>query len=630
MLRRLLVLVLLCPSLAQADAYLEELVAQARAQGLAQHAQWQALLHYEPRLLLPGVESLADDPAFFNAPEGKTDPQKELEATLAAFFADVEETETTQHPQCRFIARYRWLDEQLHFDPARLAPQPCRRFRAWRAALDPAGLTLVFPAAYLNNPASAYGHTFLRVDGRDQDQRTRLLAYSINYAAATDETSGLVFAIRGVFGGYPGVFSIAPYYIKVQEYNDLENRDIWEYELDFTPAEIERLVMHAWELGMVRFDYWFFDENCSYQLLSLFEVARPQLAWTRRFPAWVIPADTVRVVTEEPGMLRRATYRPARSTILRHRARRLTPEQVALAKALALGTAPLDSIAAADLSERERARLLELAYEYLEYLRLRGDVAPGTGGAARLRALLLARSRLNVPDAAPVPAPPVRPEQGHRSARLSVGVGRRRGETFQQLQIRPAYHDLLDPEAGYDRGAEIEFFGFAVRRNERDERTRLEHLNLIRITSLSARDRLLEPLSWRLRAGWERRRVRDAEPLLFRLEGGAGLAWQDGGGRLWYTMLDAALDAEQRLESGYALGAGPAAGVLLDLVPRWRVQLELRGLRYVLGDEHSATAAVLNQRWTLGRQSALRLEWSRRREFSQVEREAMLSWSYYF
>src|SRR5690606_2890733 len=89
----MLLLVLVSPALPAADDYLQQLVAQARARGLAQHPQWRALLHYEPRLLLPGVESLADDPAFFNAPEGKTDPEQELAATLAAFFEPPEESE---------------------------------------------------------------------------------------------------------------------------------------------------------------------------------------------------------------------------------------------------------------------------------------------------------------------------------------------------------------------------------------------------------------------------------------------------------------------------------------------------------------------------------------------------------
>ena len=60
----------------------------------------------------------------------------------------------------------------------------------------------------------------------------------------------------------------------------LENRDVWEYELNLEPHEIERLLAHTWELGFTRFDYYFFDENCSYHLLSLLDVARPGVELT--------------------------------------------------------------------------------------------------------------------------------------------------------------------------------------------------------------------------------------------------------------------------------------------------------------------------------------------------------------
>src|SRR6266496_3739242 len=295
----------LAPAAAMANDYLNELIARSRALRLDERRQWHRLLHYSPDLTGPGVHGLADAPRFYLARDGKTNPRSELEATLAVFFSDVEETQQVQNPQCAFIARYRWLDNQLGFDPARMPRRRCPRFEAWRAALNPQSVTLVFPVAYLNNPPSMYGHTLLRIDAKDQDEKTRLLAYAINYAANTDEKNGVAFTIGALIGSYPGMFSMLPYYLKLREYSDLENRDIWEYELNLTPEEIERLLMHVWELAPVYFDYWFFDENCSYYLLEVLEVARPSLDLTSRFRWWAIPSDTVRVVLEQPGLLKR-------------------------------------------------------------------------------------------------------------------------------------------------------------------------------------------------------------------------------------------------------------------------------------------------------------------------------------
>src|SRR5690606_40374702 len=46
---------------------LEQLVAHAQQQKLAQTSQWHALLHYRPRVIGFGSVSQADDPTFFLA-----------------------------------------------------------------------------------------------------------------------------------------------------------------------------------------------------------------------------------------------------------------------------------------------------------------------------------------------------------------------------------------------------------------------------------------------------------------------------------------------------------------------------------------------------------------------------------
>jgi len=618
------------PSRAGGD-YADELIAQARAKGLSERVEWLKLLHYEPYSWRLGRRSLADDPQFFNAPNGKTDPAAELDATLRAFFSTRVETDTEQNPQCAFIARYHWLKHELGFDPARLPEQRCERFERWRERLNPGVLTLVFPAAYLNNPASLYGHTLLRIDAKDQDDRTRLLAYAINYAAATDETSGLVFAARGLFGGYPGLFAIAPYYIKVTEYNDLENRDIWEYELNFTEAEIDRLLMHVWELGPIRFDYYFFDENCSYHLLSLFEVARPGLRLTEQFKAWAIPADTVRAVVKEQGLLRRVTYRPARSTVIRAWQTRLPEPRVRLAQAVARGDVDLNDGAIQTLPHIERARVLELAFEYLEYERIAATRPTSGETSARLRKLLLARSGVNAPAPPPVPVPPVRPDEGHGSARFGVGIGRADGARFTELRLRPAYHDIYDPEAGYNRGAQIEFFNIAVRQTEDQDGARLEQLDLVNITSLSPRDAFFKPKSWNVSAGLVRKRFADdVRPLVFRIGGGAGVAYEPWAGTLVYGTLDAALDAAGDYDEGYAAGIGPALGVLSDVAPNARLGLYARAIRYGLGDDHDARELKLVQTYNPSRQTQLRLELGRNREFEYAFNSAALFWNVYF
>jgi Domain of unknown function (DUF4105) len=242
--------------------YLQTLITQARAKNLADERLWHLLVHYKPQWL-GAVKSEADGPRFFFHPRGQIDPQGELEATLEAFFvsaaAEGQQAQGWQHPQGRFPARYDWLKAQLRFDPSKLPAQPCPRLEAWRAALDPGSVSLIFASYYLSNPASMFGHTFLRLNHKRRQGSQNLLGRGINYAAITTTHNGVLFAILGIAGGFEGRLANFPYSMKVQEYSNLESRDLWEYDLHITQEQIDRMLGHLWELGSTFFWYYFFQ-----------------------------------------------------------------------------------------------------------------------------------------------------------------------------------------------------------------------------------------------------------------------------------------------------------------------------------------------------------------------------------
>ncbi|MDH5649184.1 MAG: DUF4105 domain-containing protein, partial [Gammaproteobacteria bacterium] len=545
--------------------------------------------------------------------------------------SDLQETDKQQNPQCAFVSRYHWLKQELHFDSRRMPEQPCKRFNEWRNALDPYELTLVFPASYVNNPASMFGHTLLRIDTKDQDERTRLLAYTLSYAAATTEENGIAFAVKGLMGGYPGVFSTAPYYIKVKDYNDLENRDVWEYRLNFTTEEIDRLLMHSWELGSVYFRYYFFDENCAYHLLSLLEVARPGLTLTENFDFYAIPSDTVRAVVQRPGVLKEVVYRPARSTIIRHRLSLMDDDNQKIARKVADSREALTSDEFVSLPEKDRANMLELAFEFVDYQRLSGK-RERDDAARQSLALLSARSKLDITQAAPdVPVPEVRPDAGHETARLSFGAGEKDEIQFQEFTVRPAYHDLMDSDGGYVRGAQIDFFAFKFRKYENENNVRLEDLKLVDIVSLSPRNRFLKSKSWRINVGRGRKYTPEGgETLVNRLNGGAGLTYEMFDNMLVFGMLETTLETTSHFEDSYALGAGPSVGSFIDFGPRWRLGITGQTTRFAAGENHTVSQVALRQRINITKQNALRLDIARERQFKTGRTEMSLAWQVYF
>ncbi|MGI8738529.1 MAG: Lnb N-terminal periplasmic domain-containing protein [Gammaproteobacteria bacterium] len=387
------------------------------------------------------------------------------------------------------------MKERLDFDSSRLPERACPAFDKWYAEINPARITLIFPAASLNNPASMYGHTLLRIDPPAHRGATTLASYALNFAAQTNESNGLMFAVKGLTGFYKGRFAILPYYDKVQSYGDIENRDIWEYDLNFTHAQTRMIMMHAWELDEVDFDYYFFDENCSYQLLSLLEAARPSLHLTDRFFYHAIPSDTVRVTVVSPGILGDINFRPSLRTRINWRADGMSDDELALALAITQAGFKKRAAELATYDPQAQARILDTAYDLRQY---RYNRAGGDRAAHALVSLDLLRLRSQLAAGETVPshhATGAAPHESHASARADFGIGSLDDTAFAELRIRPAYHDLLDPPTGFTEGAEINMFALALRGYESGS-VQLESLEFVDILSLSPRSRLFKPLSW--------------------------------------------------------------------------------------------------------------------------------------
>ncbi len=608
------------PALAQAQTdsdALQTLIRQARAARLDESRPWHLLLHYRRRPF-GGVASEVNDPAFFLAKTGPHDPKAEIEATLAAFFAPL--SGESQHPQCRFPARYAWLASQLDF--ASVPPQSCERFDRWRKRLNAASVTLIFAAADLSNPASMYGHTFLRFNHRDHGAGERLLDYTVNFSAVTDTQSGLAFAYHGLTGGYSGRFSTLPYHVKVREYANLQNRDLWEYDLALRPEEIAQLVRHLWEMGSASFDYYFLTQNCAYQLLPLLEVASPSLHLVERF-GWVIPIDTVRILLMQPGLISAIRYRPSDWSRLVHKRSRLAPDDASIAHRIAAE----GEMALPDVPPAREAAILDVAYDALQY---RG------GDKAVERDLLLRMQALpRAPDSEP-PPPPIRPDAGHKTGRIGIGLGRATQSRFTEIAIRPALHDLTAPDDGYLPNSHLEMFHLRLRYAPRERAAWLERLGLIEVISLHPHDPWSRQASWkihlRIEPARERGCVRGGRCLYLGMNMGRGMALSGNPG--WTGLKQAVGYVFVEMEAGvggpfahrHRLGGGATAGLLLSVSPALRLHLEGSSRHFVVGDRHAVHSVQAEQRVSVGKDWELRLALRR----ASANRETLATLHRYF
>ena len=328
-------------------------VAQAGAAAVdfASSPEWLAVGHYQAKG--NGYKSTVDSPDFFLAPDGKVNPQAELAATIALFAGKDDNT------KCLFPSRYKLL-HRVGLTTAKFPH--CQEYEQFYNDLRPAGVTLLFTDAYMNNPSSLFGHTLLRIDTARKG--TQLLAHGANYGAFTGgQENSVLFAIYGLTGGYLGGFTVKPYYDIINTYNNIENRDIWELQLDFSPEELDFFVAHLWEIGQTQSRYFFFTRNCSYMLMETLDAVRPSLKLAQKFPVQTIPLDTIKAVYRTPGLVKNINYRPSRQNKIRHRVALMTAEE----KQAYYQVLDTQNYAMDGLSETAKANVAETAYQFVQY-----------------------------------------------------------------------------------------------------------------------------------------------------------------------------------------------------------------------------------------------------------------------
>lgn len=455
----------------------------------------------------PGASrSRADVGRFFISGQNR-DADLELRATLIAFFNNAKQGE--EFAQCVFPARRRFLMKALNLTDTDLKPAACPQYDNFRKRLDAHSVSLVFSSYFLNNPSSAFGHTFIRLNHARAAEPSdtgvlhsrdpyELLDFGAGYGANPTTRNPLLYAFYGVFGLFPGSWMITPYYFKVREYNDFDSRDLWSYDLRLSQEQVDMLVAHLWEVGHTTFPYYYVSRNCSFYVLSLLEAADPGLNLLGHLHAAVAPVDTIRAAFAEPGFVVGTSYRPSIHTQLQQRFESLDEESKKLALEF-IKSERIPSISAS-VSDKQRAAVLDTVIDYEDF-----QSRKEPDGVSELRQnLLRERSRI---DAQPqklviVPDETMRPESSHGGMRFGVFSGYDSLDAgYLQIDYRVGQHSFSDPPNGYPDFAELEGLAFSARYDVSSRMFELNQAKLFHVASLTPWSTLEKPISWELLLG---------------------------------------------------------------------------------------------------------------------------------
>ena len=230
---------------------------------------WRSLAGWDggrPLLVYPwafsrraGMESAAEDLATF---------AEELLVPAESVLADA--VPRDDRLRCREPSKARFLDERLaRLDPGWKPVRDCPRFEAWADVEHLPKFEVVFAAPSASSSQAMFGHLLLRIVRDDDDGPGEVQVMQLAALVSPLEPVGS-YLVRGVSGGFRGVFSLTSLADVQHEALSLEQRSLRRFALELTVDQRARLLERVWELERVGYiDYRFFKANCATMLRFL-------------------------------------------------------------------------------------------------------------------------------------------------------------------------------------------------------------------------------------------------------------------------------------------------------------------------------------------------------------------------
>lgn len=560
---------------------------------------------------MPKDVSEVENETFFLAKNGKENAQSELEATINALYHETQFDDNAT--ACLFPARKHWLTQEL--DMKNLPEVTCKDFDFLLSRMDPKSVSLIFPFMQGSSPSSMFGHTFLRIDS---NSKPRMLSYAFNYGSQQDKDDNkLSYMYKGFFGGYKGFYSLLPYYEKIKEYRDIEERDIWEYDLNFTKEETTQMIRHIWEVEPKYSWYYFFTQNCSYKMLWIMESAREDLNLRKYFNFHVIPLETIRAAVDE-GLVKEYHYIPARSTKLRAYESRLQESDIQDVFDISQERlAPDIYLQKKSATLQTKRFVLEASSEFVEYDYQKKEIN-ATLYKKRVHKILIARASLGKGESLEPPLP-INPIKSHRSFKVSAEVGSRDSEMIGFLGVRPANHAITDFDIGYLPGAQVEFMDLLF--SYQKDKFNLEKATVVSVAALTPKTKFFKPNSYRFSFGFDREYL--SEHTEFTAHYSRGGTWGDKEA-YFYLLADVLLYTDNIL----TFGAAGVAGATLHQGTHFQTNLEVNQRIYSSGDTQLLFSA--SQRYRSSQNTSLALSYDYVQKSQSDWNTLKISFDYFF
>jgi len=469
-----------CPSLAFAIDVVKE----------SQKKEWRDRLFYS------GNKSLVINNSFFISKEGMSDPTKELEAVMDLLKSG--DRKRIGQFACKFPSRYLYVLNLLNQKPEFF----CDDFISWRDSFEAEGLSLMFASQYLENPASSFGHTYLKVNS---SKKALYLNKVISFAAnVPKDVDILEYLWKGLMGGFPGYFSVHPFYFLYHEYANMEQRDVWEFELDISKEKTLELLALLYELIFsADFDYLFLTDNCSALLLSLLDMEFKE-DLLEKIPFYVVPIETAKIL-EKKGFVRRSIFHPSITSRMKAISREMNDKEIKESTEYIHRDQKL--------SVASSSKTLDLSLEYLNFKRQKQAGELLSQEQKDFDHYLHLRSQKPAGEIPKIS--PLNPLGANNPVRITLGAQSMDYDSpGLSFSIRPVGRDFLDRPNGFVKESEVNLLRLKFFYDPSEANKSWGEIDVIGIRKFGDYDPITKSASWGVNLAL-RSRVEEGHPSMY-------------------------------------------------------------------------------------------------------------------
>ena len=434
---------------------------------IAESKQWLALLHINEN-----NNSEISDINFYISKQ--TNPKLELEELLRQQSCD---------NVCKYPARYKYLSDNLDLN---ISFEHCDDLQSFLVQSRGETASLVFASSFLGSPTSYFGHTFIKIN----KPKNTYFSQTLSYAAEMPQKTGLSDLIyKGISGEFVGKYVVSPYFKLTEGYNIIEQRTLYEYELDLSKDEIEIMLWHSYEMIGTNIPYKFFTENCAYEIFWLLDVARPNANLRSKLKTYVVPYETVEVLKNEKMVKNTIVRNPLIENLYKIYSSLSSEEQLLFSiwKDSKNKIMDLENLNISSETKNKFKQLINGYYDIL-FKKFRTSKADFND----VKKLSFNKTEENITN-------DFEPKKAHK---ISFGALNKDGISGQSFTMRPALFDRYEERDNLLSESSLEFLNLGFTRT--NDNAKLEHFDVVKMESLNKRFDFYQPTSWRFYAGANR------------------------------------------------------------------------------------------------------------------------------